>query len=155
MQAAAAVGLEFIGIMFVPFFGISQAATALVGNDLGSNNPEGAQRVVRTAPILHPFVLVGLALVILLPAPRHLIIQMLAHGGSPELRGSLDWVVQWVVLYVAFDGMQSILVGILTGAGLQRLDFNTNMVVFPFLAVPLVLLLSKPMDLGLKGLFYG
>ena len=140
---------------FVPFLGISIATVAQVGNRLGNNDPLGAKKVVQAAMLIHPVLVTILGIGAFLPVSRHALVGFLARDGSEQLLEQLNWLVRWIILHLAADGVQTVLGGVLTGCGLQQLGLYTNVVVFGGVAIPMIVVFSKVLGLGLKGLFYG
>jgi MATE family multidrug resistance protein len=117
--AATTMAFNVNAIAFVPMIGIGIAVSTLVGQNLGENRPDVAQRATWNAVIWG----VGITLVF---AFGYLVFPDLFMvgfelGGDPaefaEIRDLTVVLLRFVALYCLFDALNIIVVGALKGAG--------------------------------------
>lgn len=111
---AMTTGFAIESVMFMPAFGLSTAAGALVGQSLGMRDPGRAERLAWTAA--HHGALVTLALC----GPIFLGAEPLAHlllGGKPGMIAQAATLLRYLCVTEVFFAYAMILIGAMQGAG--------------------------------------
>ncbi|MEZ0327181.1 MAG: MATE family efflux transporter [Fimbriimonas sp.] len=136
---AMTVGFAIESIMFMPAFGLSTAAGALVGQSLGMKRPDRAERLAWTAG--HHAALVTVALVV----PIFLGAGWIAHmllGGKEEVVAQATSLLRYLCVTEIFFAYAMVMLGAMQGAG----DTTRPMWITVFslwgLRVPLALFLA-------------
>ncbi|MCX7799026.1 MAG: MATE family efflux transporter [Fimbriimonadales bacterium] len=151
--AAAAIGAMGVGfalesIMFMPAFGLSVAAAALVGQSLGMRSPERAERLAWTAS--HHAGLVTLVL----SAPIFLLAGPITSILVPDNQWMADEAVsliRWLCVTEIGFAYGVVLTGAMQGAGDTVRPLWLTIVSLWFLRIPMVFLLALPLGLGPTG----
>lgn len=139
--AAMGTGFAIESLMFAQAFGLSAAASALVGQNLGAKNPTRAEHIGWLAG--------GVALVaaILISIPVYLLVPSF----SPALAGHKDNVVFQIVQLVRLLCLTeplfcvaAVLIGAMQGAGDTKRPLWIGIIALWFLRVPLALVMALP-----------
>lgn len=119
--AATSIAMTINAMAFVPMIGLNITATTLVGQKLGENRPDLAERAVWTAMIIG-MVYTGLFAVLYLSIPDVFLILHTAFAADdfPAVRTTTIILLRFVALYCFFDSTQIVLIGALRGAGDTR-----------------------------------
>jgi putative MATE family efflux protein len=137
--AAMTVGFAIESIMFMPAFGLSAAAGALVGQSLGMRRPERAERLAWTAAHHAALVTVALVLPIYLGAPG------IAHvllGGKEEVVSQAVSLLRWLCITEVFFAYAMVMLGSMQGAGDTTRPLWITIFSLWGLRVPLALVLA-------------
>jgi len=137
--AASQITVQLLSFSFMPLFGLSQAATVLVGNAMGERAPERAERyAVEVYLIALGY---GLLLAFCLAMfGEHLFVLFTKDPAVLGLAGSLALVA---AVFQLFDGGQIVGSGILTGAGDTRFPAVYSLLVLWLLGVPSIYLVMQ------------
>jgi multidrug resistance protein, MATE family len=124
LVAGAATSLAFTvnAVAFVPMIGLNIAVSILVGQKLGENRPDLAERATWTAMALG-MLYTGVFAVLYLTIPDWFLIMHTAFADDasfPAVRETTIVLLRFVALYCFFDAAQIMLVGALRGAGDTR-----------------------------------
>jgi MATE family, multidrug efflux pump len=124
LVAAAATSLAFTinAVAFVPMIGLNIAVSTIVGQKLGENRPDLAERATWTAMAM-AMGYTGLCAMLYLIVPDWFLIlhTLFADDASfPAVRQTTIGLLWFVALYCFFDATQIVLVGALRGAGDTR-----------------------------------
>jgi MATE family multidrug resistance protein len=119
--AATSIALTINAIAFVPMIGLNITVTTLVGQKLGENRPDLAERATWTAMILG-MVYTGLFAALYLSIPDGFLLLHTAFAAEdfPAVRAATVILLRFVALYCFFDSTQIMLIGALRGAGDTR-----------------------------------
>lgn len=118
-------------LAFMPVWGLGMATAILVGQKLGEDRPDLAQRAARTTLGMSLTYMVGLSLLFIL-IPRVLLegIYFLSHeakvDGSAKVEALTVELMRFVAAYNIFDAAVIILVSVLRGAGDTRFVMFTS-----------------------------
>ncbi|GAX73141.1 hypothetical protein CEUSTIGMA_g594.t1 [Chlamydomonas eustigma] len=158
--AVAAVGLSYnvYGILFITFVAFSMASCAQVGNQLGAGDPVGAQASAAAAVTVAPIAWLVAAVPLLYPPCQDLLIRAFSdpnEGVDPRLHTCLAHMFQIVSLLILFDGVQTIMSGVVQALGCQHRGALVNAVAFYIFGVPAGLYLAFGAGLGAEGLYLG
>lgn len=114
--AASTVGLRLMHLSFMPVFGVSIAATTLVGQYIGSKEIPFATRSGYTAVKMSMFY-AGTIAVLFLVIPRELVMLI---NQDPEVVGLGSAILRVAAIFLLFDSMGISSNGCLRGAGDTR-----------------------------------
>ena len=147
--AGYTIAIRIIIFALLPGSGISNAASTLVGQNLGANNPERAEKSALIATRVN-IILMGIVSVFLILWPESFIGMfttndlIIAAGGS-----SLRIVSIGLIVY----GLGMVLVNVFNGAGDTRTPFLINIFAFWIIEIPLAWLLSSYTGWEQNGVF--
>lgn len=138
-------------LCFFAAHGLSGAASARVGNDLGASRPRRAWLTVQAA-VLMGTVAMAVAAVLLMAGRRHLgrvfssdaAVIALTATAVPPLAASL-----------VGEGANTVLSGVMRGCGRQRIGAAVNLLTYWAVGLPLSCLLAFKGGLGALGLWTG
>ncbi|KAG2423423.1 hypothetical protein HXX76_015294 [Chlamydomonas incerta] len=153
--AAISVAFSTCAVFYMPFNAFGMTACTQVGNFLGAGDGRGARTAALASALMGPLLWVAPAVLLLEPHCRMAVISVFTSSHDPAL---LDMLTQLMLLVAAvnfFDGCQTILTGVVEGAGKQLHGSYTNLLVFYCLAVPLALWLGFSRGLGVVGMWAG
>jgi MATE family multidrug resistance protein len=154
LVAGAATSLAFTinAVAFVPMIGLNIAVSTLVGQKLGENRPDLAERATWTAMTLG-MLYTGLFAALYLAIPDWFLTMHTAFADEAnfsEVRITTILLLRFVALYCFFDAAQIMLVGALRGAGDTRFVLlNTS--VISVLAVATGRVLQERFDWNTTG----
>jgi putative MATE family efflux protein len=141
-----AFGIE--SIMFMPSFGLSMAASALVGQSLGMKSPERAERLAWIASHHGALVTLALSIPIFIFAPQ---IGGVLLEGKPELVAEVTLFLRLLCLTEVLFAYAMVTVGAMQGAGDTTRPLWISIVSLWGLRVPMAYLLAFPAGLGSLG----
>ncbi|KAG2545521.1 protein DETOXIFICATION 12-like isoform X2 [Panicum virgatum] len=132
-------------------YGIGNAASVRVSNELGAGNPDGARLVVvvSLSIIICTAVLVSVTLLSL----RHFI--GIAFSNEEEVVNYVTRMVPLLSISVLIDNLQGVLSGISRGCGWQHLGAYVNLGAFYLIGIPVALVLGFAFHLGGAGFWIG
>lgn len=116
--AATSIALTINAMAFVPMIGLNITVTTLVGQKLGENRPDLAERATWTAMILGT-VYTGLFALLYVAIPDAFLILHTAFAGDDfaDVRTTTVYLLRFMAIYCLFDATQIVLIGALRGAG--------------------------------------
>ena len=144
------IGLRVIIFALLPSVGLSNAAATLVGQNLGANQPERAEKGVWQAAFINA-VFLGLIGVVFLIFPSHIISfftnepDVLAYGTS---------CLRIVAFGFAFYGLGMVLETAFNGAGDTWTPTYLNFFIFWLFEIPLAYVLAYHFGFGADGVFW-
>lgn len=148
--AAFGIGNRLIGLFNMPAMGISQATSALVGQFLGSDDEDGARRIVRMS--------LGTILAFLIPT-----MTLTFFFGNdftrffvddPAVIGYGSQLFRVVSASVIFFGLFTVFGGVFQGGGYTRAYMILNIIRLWGLRLPLAWLLGYKANLGPAGIWW-
>ncbi|MBP7507261.1 MAG: MATE family efflux transporter [Prolixibacteraceae bacterium] len=147
--AGYTIALRIIMFVLLPGLGISNAASTLVGQNLGAGLATRAEKsaIIASGTIM---ILMGIISVFLIAWPESFISllsadkNIISYGGN-----SLRIVSIGLILY----GLGMVLVNTINGAGDTRTPFYVNIVAFWLIEIPLAWFLSKILKMEQNGVF--
>jgi putative MATE family efflux protein len=148
--AGYTIALRIVVFALLPCYGISNAAATLVGQNLGADKPERAERSVWLTSKINLFLMgiMGLVLALFPHAFIQLFIQdpLVIEPGAQALR---------IISYGFISyGLGMVMIQSLNGAGDTATPTKVFLICFWLIEVPVAWLLSKPADWGQSGVFY-
>jgi len=113
--AAMSIGFAIESIMFMPSFGLSVAAGALVGQSLGAQNPERAAKLGWWAGHWSGIVTLVLCVPIFLGADA--IVAGLVNANEPVIREQAALLIRYLCVTEILFAYSMVLIGAMQGAG--------------------------------------
>jgi MATE family multidrug resistance protein len=135
---ATSLAFRVSQVAFMPVWGFGMATAVLVGQKLGEDRPDLAQRAVRTALALC-LAYMGTISLLFVTAPGIFLHAFFLHGAeaATPVAGVRELTVQlmrFVAAYNLFDAVAIIFVSVLRGAGDTRFVMTMSMVMATLLA---------------------
>ena len=149
--AASTAGLRLMHLSFMPVFGVSIAATTLVGQYIGSKEISFATRSGYTA-IKMSMLYAGLIALLFLVIPRHLVMMI---NQDPEVVRLGANILRVAAIFLLFDSMGIASNGCLRGAGDTRWAMFIGVGYAWFIFVPLAYLGAMVLEGGAVGAWGG
>jgi|DewCreStandDraft_4_1066084.scaffolds.fasta_scaffold61384_2 putative MATE family efflux protein len=146
--AAMSTGFAIESIMFMPAFGLSIAAATLVGQSLGMQRPERAERLGWTAGHYAALVTLLLSIPIFVAAPA---IASLLVGNKVEIAREAALLIQILCVTEVLFAYAMTMIGAMQGAGDTVRPMWITIVCMWGLRVPLAWVLAFPLGLGAAG----
>jgi putative MATE family efflux protein len=146
--AAMTTAFAIESIMFMPAFGLSMAAGALVGQSLGMTKPERAERLAWIAAHHAALVTAVLAVPIFIFAPQ---IVSVIVGGKPELVAETAVFLRWLSATEIGFAYAMVMIGAMQGAGDTVRPMWISVVAMWGLRVPMAFVLAHPLGMGALG----
>jgi len=147
--AAYTIALRVIEFVFLPAWGLGNAAATLVGQNLGAGKPERAEKSVWRAARYNVVFMTVLGLTFVLFAPG--IVGMFAT--DPEiLRYGVNCLRILGIGYPAY-AVGMILIQAINGAGDTRTPSLLNFICFWIVQIPLAYWLATSVNMGPNGVF--
>ncbi|MCO5297664.1 MAG: MATE family efflux transporter [Fimbriimonadaceae bacterium] len=146
--AAMSIGFAIESIMFMPAFGLSVSASALVGQSLGMRKPRRAERLGWTASH-HAALVIGILVVplfFLAPGIAHVIV-----GGKEAMASEASLLIRTLCVTEVFFGYAMVLIGAMQGAGDTKSPMWITIWALWGLRVPLAYVLAIPLGIGSFG----
>jgi len=149
--AAHQIALRVESLSYMPAFGLAVAATTLVGQSLGANRPDIAQRVTQRT-LIYSLIFNGLlSLLFVLYADPIVSI----FGGTPAVLALAGIALAISAAELPSLGVQMILAGTLRGAGDTRTPMWVTFVGVLIFRLSLVYFLAIHLEMGLAGVWWG
>jgi Na+-driven multidrug efflux pump len=144
------IGLRVIVFVILPAAGLANAAATLVGQNLGAQKPERAERSVWTAGFLNAGLL-GLAGIFFMIFP-HWVITIFTTDAAVAAIGT-D-CLRIVGYGYAFYGLGMVMESSFNGAGDTTTPTILNLIAFWFFEIPAAYILAHHFGLGPDGVFW-
>lgn len=144
-------GFAIESIMFMPAFGLSMAASALVGQSLGMGKPDRAERLVWVAA--HHAALVTVALA----GPLFIFARPIAEAmiqGKPTMAMEATSLIHWLCGTEIFFAYAMVMIGAMQGAGDTVRPLWITIFALWLLRVPLTFLCSSVLQWGSTGAWF-
>lgn len=149
--AAHQVALNTASLTFMVPMGISSAAAVRVGQALGRNDLAGAARAGWTALLLGASFM-GAAAITLFTVPRWI---AMLYTPQPEVIALGARLLLIAAIFQIFDGVQTVAIGALRGAGNTRLPMACSLLAYWVIGLPLGYVLCFRFQWGAQGLWVG
>jgi putative MATE family efflux protein len=147
--AGYTIAIRIIGFTLMPSWGVSNAASTLVGQNLGAKKPERAERAVWITGIAN-MILLGVIGLILVVYPETFIRFFIADENVVK-----SGVLGLRIISIGFIayGLGMVLVNSFNGAGDTSTPLKINIFAFWFVEIPLAWLLAIKSGLMEEGVF--
>lgn len=148
-SAGYQTALRLLMFFMLPAWGLSNAASTLVGQNLGANQLERAERsVIQTAKYNVIFMLF---ITVLSFAGAHIFVSFFTN--DPEVRSIAISAIHIMSLGYIFYGIGMVMINAFNGAGDTWTPTWVNFFGFWLFQIPLAYLLAKHFELGPYGVF--
>jgi MATE family multidrug resistance protein len=145
------VALQLAALTFMIPVGVAQATGVIVGQAVGSDDPEGARRAVGGGLVIGVgFMSVTAVLFLTLPG-----LLARAFSADPDVVALAAVLLPIAGVFQVFDGVQVVAAGALRGVGDTRVPMILNLVGFWFVGLPVSALLGFTMGVGPRGIWWG
>lgn len=148
--AAYTIALRIIEFVFLPAWGLGNAAATLVGQNLGAGQPRRAEASAWQAARYNTIFMTCLGLVSVIAAPA---IADLFSDDPEVLRYGTSCIRILGVGYPMY-AVGMIMIQALNGAGDTATPSTLNLLAFWLVQIPLAWLLAEPLALGPNGVFW-
>ena len=150
------IAFNIEALSFLPMVGMMIGVAVLVGQRLGENEPELAEKAAWSAIHL-ALAFFGVLAVLYLTIPKIFIYPFTLHGGLSELEESVDTIVvllRFVAFFCLFDAIFLVFLGALEGAGDTRFIMKMSIVISIFLLILPCYLYIHYFEAKLMGLWW-
>lgn len=150
------IAFNIEALAFLPMVGMMIGVAVLVGQRLGENKPELAEKAAWSAIHL-TLAFFGLLAVLYLTVPKVFIYPFTLQGGLAELKNSVETIVvllRFVAFFCLFDAIFLVFLGALEGAGDTRFIMKMSVVISIFLLIVPCYLYIRFFDATLHGLWW-
>lgn len=147
--AALRIGIAIEAIMFMPAFGLSVAASALVGQSLGAKDPNRAEKLGWISAHYAALVILILSIPIFIFANP--IAGLLTGFDKPTIQADAAGYIRWIIATEVLFGYAMVLIGAIQGAGDTRRTLWITIISLWGIRVPLAFILAGPIGLGATG----
>lgn len=151
-NAIAGLGVSFSleGIMFMPAFGFSVAAAALVGQSLGMGRPDRAERLGWTASHISAGIVLAIVVPIFVFAEP---VALLMTDNKVEIAAQAALLLRYLCVTEVMFAYAMVTIGALQGAGDTVRPMWITVISQWLLRVPLAYVLAIPMAMGATGVW--
>nr|WP_304610612.1 MATE family efflux transporter [Salarchaeum sp. JOR-1] len=154
--AAFGLGNRLVSLVFLPAMGLGRATNTMVGQNLGANQAERAERAVWLAAKVAAAVLFCIAVVAaLFPRP---IVSVFIESGVENAEATIAFGSEYVrirAVEFVFIGVLQVVLGAFRGAGSTKTAMVISMVTLWLGRVATVYLLVFVLDMGATGIWLG
>jgi putative MATE family efflux protein len=148
-MAGYTIAIRVVLFALFPAFGITNAATTMVGQSLGAGKPERAERAVYVAGAYATAFLGTVGVLFVALAPQIVGI----FTSDPIVAGYAASALRTIALGFLLYGYGMVFTQAFNGAGDTRTPTLLNLVVFWLFEIPLAWLLADRLGLGPRGVF--
>lgn len=149
--AAHQVAISLASFTFMVPLGIGAAASVLVGQAIGRDDPDAARRAA-VAALTAGLAASALTTTLFLTIPELLASAYVTEAGVAVLAATL---IPLAGVFQLFDGVQAVAGGALRGAADTRAAMIANILGFWAVGLPIGLTLAFRFDMGPRGLWWG
>jgi putative MATE family efflux protein len=147
--AGYTIAIRIIIFALLPSFGVSNAASTLVGQNLGAKNPRRAERSVFAAAKVNMALLGSVGLIFIL-FPRFFISLLISDPAVIEAGAE---GLRFISFGFAFYGLGMVMVNAINGAGDTTTPTLLNLICFWLIEIPLAYLLAVLLNMQNTGVY--
>jgi len=151
--AGYTVAIRILLFVLLPSWGLANAAATLVGQNLGANQPERAERSAWIVGIAN-MIFLGLFSIISISMPETFIGFFVDAAEEPLVMESGVTVLRIVSFGFLIYAMGQVMVQSINGAGDTNTPVWINFIAFWLMEIPLAFLFTKVFDLHINGVCY-
>ena len=148
--AAYTIALRLIEFVFLPAWGLGNAAATLVGQNLGASKPDRAEKSAWRAARYNTVFMTGLGLVSVVAAPWITAL----FSSDPEVMRYGTSCIRILGIGYPMYAVGMIMVQSLNGAGDTATPSTLNLLCFWLVQIPVAWWLAEPMAWGPNGVFW-
>ena len=130
-QVATNIAFNIEALAFLPMVGMMIGVAVLVGQRLGENRPDLAEKAAWSAIHL-TFAFFSVLAVLYITIPNVFIYPFTLNGGLENIKNSIDLIVvllQFVAVFCLFDAIFLVFIGALEGAGDTRFIMKMSFII--------------------------
>jgi putative MATE family efflux protein len=150
VAAGYTIAIRVFIFTLLPSWGLSNAAATLVGQNLGAQQPERAEKSVWQTAFYNSFVMLGCTIILLIFAP--LIIDIFTD--DPVVLTSGVQALRYVSIGYVFYGYGMVMANSLNGAGDTYTPTILNIFGFWVFQIPFAYLMAIHFEFGPRGIFF-
>lgn len=147
--AGYTIGIRIVSFVLLPSWGLSNAASTLVGQNLGARKPDRAERAVMITGWVN-MILLGIVGLVLVIFPAFFISLFI---NDPSVLGPGVECLRIVSIGFVAYGFGMVLVNSFNGAGDTTTPLKINIFAFWMIEIPLAWILAFKSGMGEKGVF--
>ena len=151
--AGYTIAIRVIMFALLPAWGLANAAATLVGQNLGAQQPDRAERSAWVVGIAN-MVFLGLVSIIFIAIPDAFIGFFVSAGNEPVVMSSGITCLRVVSFGFLVYALGQVMVNSINGAGDTATPVWINFVAFWLIEIPLAYLFTKMLDLQINGVCY-
>ena len=151
--AGYTIAIRIIMFALLPAWGLANAAATLVGQNLGAQQPDRAERSAWVVGIAN-MVFLGLVSVIFIAIPDAFIGFFVNAGNEPVVMSSGITCLRVVSFGFLVYALGQVMVNSINGAGDTATPVWINFVAFWLMEIPLAYFFTKILDLQINGVCY-
>ena len=151
--AGYTIAIRIVMFVLLPAWGMANAAATLVGQNLGAEKPERAERSAWIVGIGN-MVLLGLVSILFVSVPDAFIAFFIDPGMEPLVMESGVTCLRLVSFGFLVYAIGMVMVHAINGAGDTRTPIWINFIAFWILEIPLAFFFVKVLDLQINGVCY-
>jgi MATE family multidrug resistance protein len=150
-MASHQVALNLAALTFMVPVGVAQAASVLVGQAVGKEDPPAARRAAGAGLLVGAgFMSITAALFLTLPGPLARI-----YSADAPVVAAAAVLLPIAGIFQIFDGLQVVAAGVLRGVGDTRVPMLINLLGFWVVGLPVSAVLGFGLDVGPQGVWWG
>jgi putative MATE family efflux protein len=151
--AGYTIAIRIIIFVLLPSWGMANAAATLVGQNLGADRPDRAERSAWTIGGIN-MVLLGLVSVIFIAVPQAFIGFFVESEGTPVVWESAIICLRVVSFGFIIYALGMVMIQSINGAGDTATPVWLNLIAFWAIEIPVAYLLTHTLDMGVYGVCY-
>ncbi|PQM41691.1 protein DETOXIFICATION 16-like isoform X1 [Prunus yedoensis var. nudiflora] len=145
------ISLNTCALTYMIPLGLGGAASTRVSNELGAGKPQLARLAVCVT--LSMVVTEGIVVVAVMILGRK--VWGYCYTSDKEVVEYVGEILLWVAIAHFFDGIQSVLSGVIRGSGQQKIGAYVNLGAYYLIGIPISIILAFVLHIGGKGLWIG
>ena len=149
--AAYGIGMRLMMAIQMPGFGLAQSAATLVGQNLGANEPERAEKSAWLTLGFYEIIMIALTVAIFLFAPS---VVAIFNNNLEVIKIGASYL-RFMAATLMFIAMSIILAGAMQGAGDSFSPMVIDGTTLFLIRVPLVIFLANSLELATTGIWIG
>jgi len=149
--AAYGIGIRLMLAVQMPGFALAQSAATLVGQNLGANKPERAEKSAWLSLGFYEIMMIALTCVIFLFTPQVIAV----FNTNPEVIKIGVSYLKFMAATFVFMALSITLAGAMQGAGDSFSPMVIDGITLFAVRIPLVIILANTLELGIIGIWTG
>ncbi|CAL8990711.1 unnamed protein product [Prunus brigantina] len=145
------ISLNTCALTYMIPLGLGGAASTRVSNELGAGKPRLARLAICVT--LSMVVTEGIVVVAVMILGRK--VWGYCYTTDKEVVEYAGEILLWVAIAHFFDGIQSVLSGVIRGSGQQKIGAYVNLGAYYLIGIPISIILAFVLHIGGKGLWIG
>lgn len=151
--AGYTIAIRIVMFVLLPAWGMANAAATLVGQNLGAEKPERAERSAWVVGIAN-MIFLGLVSIVFIAIPDSFIGFFIDGAQEPVVMQSGVTCLRVVSFGFLIYAMGMVMINSINGAGDTSTPIWINVIAFWLIEIPLAYLFTKVLDLQINGVCY-